>query len=980
MRNNYPKTPRKKRIGGIAFAVFGIPVIILSILGSAPKAYAADPTGGITSAKGSEFGITATTRAEDITYNAEWLDAGHLKVQVGVNGTYNGKFVIFVPNNSEGGSDPLVDQHNEDNDGLRMHVEGWGGAGNCHSWAGADVNGSINYHTIGNIGIDLDFNVVDNEGCKDFGGDVKVDTVNPDMSIAYFRWVDSAHIEPVAGMHIDEVGGNVDADAHDIDPLFEQDGGATSDTFLATRDREASGGVGCVDRVVVSADKKTLKFYDLMASDKDSEGGKIGACGYKNDRSIEYFGGDEITVPGIDQVTFIAGVANSTLPPGKGTAQDPTGKGDSESTDRGPSCSTGGGALGWILCPVLALLDETTQQMEDGIRDFLFVDTSQFTTDSGVYKAWSTFRGLATIIIVIIALIMIFSQAMGDGIFDNYSVKKILPRLVIAGIGIQLSWFLLVALVDIFNVLGNGISNLMLSGFDLSTDTNLRDVIGPILEKASVADAFAGAGFAALVIAAPALMGGFVALGIGVLAAVVIGLITLIVRDMIILVGVILAPIAIAMSVLPGTQKTSKWWWESLEKALLMYPFVMAMLASGKIIAMLLFESALVGAEGQPKEVKMTYVIAGIIAWYLPFFFLPKALQAGGQALGKITGFAGDKTKGMFDKARGLNDTYRKGKKARTQTNAFDEKRDRTGLRSYRNLTDAKTRAGSYLAAGAIGRGAKFERGNLQVKGAQESMQRRLFDKNTALTELQVKEAQVAADRAFTNANIDAMGDKGSRQSLYSQLALLQDGAPIEINGTKFEGSWAVREKALGAMLKNKMLDSADIKDESGAVIGTAMGLSDGRGGGVFAELASRSAGPGGATELANSLNSFKNSNFGDVKALMPDQVGDGPDKWTTFGAEKLEALDKTRKKLWREQVVASLSSTDPVIRGKAEQDLYKQVNDLAKNGKDKEFADLLVEDLKTAGGGVHSALGDKVEKAILSRGGQRIDSSGTLV
>lgn len=83
-----------------------------------------------------------------------------------------------------------------------------------------------------------------------------------------------------------------------------------------------------------------------------------------------------------------------------------------------------GGALGWILSPILTLLDESTQALEDQIQGFLFVrhliGFDKNTPGGGqIYAAWSTFRGLATVIIVIIALMMIFSQAMGEGIFRH---------------------------------------------------------------------------------------------------------------------------------------------------------------------------------------------------------------------------------------------------------------------------------------------------------------------------------------------------------------------------------------------------------------------------------------------------------------------------------------------------------------------------------------------------------------------------------
>lgn len=418
------------------------------------------------------------------------------------------------------------------------------------------------------------------------------------------------------------------------------------------------------------------------------------------------------------------------------------------------TCTREAGALGWILCPILTVLDEGTQSIENQIRGFLFVDTERFTQDSGAFRAWSTFRGIATVIIVIVALIMIFSQAMGDGIFDNYSVKKLLPRLVLAGITIQVSWFLITELVNIFNLLGNGIGGLLLSSFDLETTTNLRDQIGNITQTASGGDFAAGAIFTGLAIAAPALLGGIVAIAIGVGVAILIGLVTLILRDMIILLGVVLAPVAIAMSVLPGTQKTAKWWWESLEKALLMYPLVMALLASGKIVATLLFDSAT--PEGDA-GIRVTYLIAGIIAWYAPFFFLPKALQAGGTALNKLTGAFNDRSKGFFDKIKGFQDNRSKIKSAARQRNAFDKNHKSWYARGAGRYLGggvlekglkAKSKGAAYLAAGAIGRGSRFEREGFEVNAAKESAQRRLFNKEQALTEVKSQEAKAATQRA----------------------------------------------------------------------------------------------------------------------------------------------------------------------------------------------------------------------------------------
>jgi hypothetical protein len=61
-------------------------------------------------------------------------------------------------------------------------------------------------------------------------------------------------------------------------------------------------------------------------------------------------------------------------------------------------------------------------------------------TNNGAYKAWTVIKDLATTVLIIILLVMVFSQAAGTGVFEAIQVRKILPRLVIAVIAMQLSW------------------------------------------------------------------------------------------------------------------------------------------------------------------------------------------------------------------------------------------------------------------------------------------------------------------------------------------------------------------------------------------------------------------------------------------------------------------------------------------------------------------------------------------------------------
>src|SRR5438876_8665957 len=81
------------------------------------------------------------------------------------------------------------------------------------------------------------------------------------------------------------------------------------------------------------------------------------------------------------------------------------------------------------------------------------------------YAAWASFRVLAMAVIVIAGLAMIISQALGADLLDAYTVKKVLPRLLIAVILIAVSWQLLKAAVSISDVLGYGVRGLIYKPF-----------------------------------------------------------------------------------------------------------------------------------------------------------------------------------------------------------------------------------------------------------------------------------------------------------------------------------------------------------------------------------------------------------------------------------------------------------------------------------------------------------------------------------
>ncbi|MBX4197651.1 hypothetical protein KW801_03825, partial [Candidatus Saccharibacteria bacterium] len=81
-------------------------------------------------------------------------------------------------------------------------------------------------------------------------------------------------------------------------------------------------------------------------------------------------------------------------------------------------------SLSWLLCPIINGLSKSA----DGISSFVSSQLNFSVNDNlngSVKKAWTVFRSLTSVILVIVMLIMVFSQAFGGGPFDAYTVRSL---------------------------------------------------------------------------------------------------------------------------------------------------------------------------------------------------------------------------------------------------------------------------------------------------------------------------------------------------------------------------------------------------------------------------------------------------------------------------------------------------------------------------------------------------------------------------
>jgi hypothetical protein len=333
----------------------------------------------------------------------------------------------------------------------------------------------------------------------------------------------------------------------------------------------------------------------------------------------------------------------------------------------------------WIVCPVLSLADSIIGSAYGQVEGQLCFNTGTNSSTGGVVcngpnslvdgvkSAWSIFKNIASALLVIVMLVMVFSQAIGGGPFDAYTVRKMLPKLVAAVILMQLSFLLLKFAIDISNDFGSAIGRLMMAPFGGPANMDLGKLIG---NGVHVATGSTGGQVAFDIFATIATIGAFVyaipalpLLALYVIAGVFVAFFVLVLRKLLIIMLIILAPLAFVCWVLPGTERYWKLWSDNFLKLLAMFPLIMAMLSAGRIFAYITSKSGN-GASMFSPHLAVAHVgrlpvpyfgsatgfadLAIIIgAFFAPYFLLPKTFSWGGQALGA----AGKAVENMTNKA-----------------------------------------------------------------------------------------------------------------------------------------------------------------------------------------------------------------------------------------------------------------------------------------------------------------------------------------
>ena len=294
--------------------------------------------------------------------------------------------------------------------------------------------------------------------------------------------------------------------------------------------------------------------------------------------------------------------------------------------------------------------------------------------------------------------------------FDAYTVKKVLPRLVIAAILIQLSWPIFTFMIQAVNQVAWGVEGIMYAPFGGRDAVDIGDAVGRLTEGGSTSvttvvggGALAGALYGGLVLG-PA---GLFALFITVLIALFIVFVVLAMRQAVLVGLLVLAPLALVAWILPGTEKFWKIWWESFSKLLLMYPLILLLIASGRIFALIAAESFKTNGS-TPESFGVAIVI---LIFFAPFFLIPKTFQLAGSAFANIAGIANNRSRGAFDRLKNYRQQQSAQRVQKMQSGTLYSERNR--------LARGFNRTSAGLASGVSGRFGLGTRGEEAVAQSQ---------------------------------------------------------------------------------------------------------------------------------------------------------------------------------------------------------------------------------------------------------------------
>lgn len=338
--------------------------------------------------------------------------------------------------------------------------------------------------------------------------------------------------------------------------------------------------------------------------------------------------------------------------------------------------------IGWIICPVMNFVAKLNDAAFKFLDNFLVVEP-ELLSQPASKVAWQTFRDFANAAFVVAFLMIVYSQLTGGGI-TNYGVKKMLPKLVIAAVLVNVSYYICQIAVDISNIAGASIYHLFQDipiGDDGKTPSTMGSAWESLVGAVLVSGAFIG--LIAVVLLAPTTL---LAVGVAVMI--------LIARKALLIMLVVISPLAFVAYLLPNTEQWFKKWWKLFSSLLVLYVVVAVIFGGSVLASKVLMQVAECNTTECSGDDNQMLAITALAVMGLPLFAVPSVLKGSLSAAGSL----GQKLANLQDRANrraggGLKDRAGKelGALRNRATNSMLTSNSR-GARAASFLTGARRR------------------------------------------------------------------------------------------------------------------------------------------------------------------------------------------------------------------------------------------------------------------------------------------------
>ena len=322
-----------------------------------------------------------------------------------------------------------------------------------------------------------------------------------------------------------------------------------------------------------------------------------------------------------------------------------------ENPDVGSS-DCGIASVGYFICPISTFLASNMDWLYGKLNDSLETQPLNVTDNkSGLYLAWNIMLGFANAAFIIAFLVIIYSQVTSAGI-SNYGIKKMLPRLAIAAVLVNISYYICAFAIDLSNISGHALQDVFMQirttvlttghssggSIEVFTWENLTALILSGGAAAVGIRAFlvgeGGVLTSAIILLLPVLLGA--------LLAVLMVVLVVAARHALIVILTIISPLAFVCYLLPGTEKWFEKWRKMFMTMLIFFPAFSLLFGGSQLAAAAILQNASTIIE----------VILGLAVQIIALPLTPFLFKLSGGILNRIAGIVNNPNKGLIDRTR----------------------------------------------------------------------------------------------------------------------------------------------------------------------------------------------------------------------------------------------------------------------------------------------------------------------------------------